>query len=235
MHSSNLMLISFLSRTLEMKLQVVLSEVSFNSPAHYFIKLSLNHDPYSEEFKCFQRTSVSPTCSRTPQLAQTTFYFDIPSSHPLVDSISPTIKKSVLNLTACLINQDNTPPSITVIGNVSLVVFPHASLQRNILDMQIVYFHDENDVEIGKCIVTLSKSRDGLSQKARLDPIESFLQLSTKPPLIKTKASEKLLSPNTSFIDKSLVKTKTSDTIMSPHKVIKNSFKSIYICINNYR
>jgi hypothetical protein len=165
-----------------MKLQVVLSEVSFNSPAHYFIKLNLD----SQDSKSLQRTPVSTISSKTPLFAQTTFYFELDPNHPLTTPKALTIKKSVLNLTACLINQETNPPSIIVNGTASVVVFPNEPLQRGILDMQIVYFHNESKSEIGKCIVTISvtKSGEGISEKSRLDPVDSFLNL--RPPLITT-------------------------------------------------
>lgn len=212
-----------------MKLQVAISEVSFNSPAHYFIKLALTHDPNANDSKSSQRTQVSPTCSSTPLFAQTMFYFQLPSNHPLTTLSTSNIRKSVLNMTACCINQETTPPSISVVGNVSLVVFPHASLQRNILDMQIVYFLDGNQVEVGKCIVTLSISKSGeiMSEKIRLDPVDSFIDICTNPSMLKTKVSEKMLSTTKSPLIKGpeITVSPTSLHVQSQNG-IKSSFKS---------
>jgi hypothetical protein len=187
-----------------MKLQVVLSEASFNVPAHYFIKLALTHDTQAEDSKSFQRTPVSSISSKTPQFAQTSFYFELPQNHPL-NKRNAKATKSLLKLTACLINQETTPPSIAVSGTVGVAVFPNNALQRGILDMQIVYFHNDSKAEIGKCIVTLSvtKSEKGEPENNRLDPVDSFLNL--HPPLIKAKTqnSERALVPSESFEEKS--------------------------------
>ena len=184
-----------------MNLQVVLSEVSFHSPGHYFIKLNLHHDPIQDDNKSGQRTPVSPVCSRKPQFATSNFLFQLPQNHPF-NSNSETIanlSKSYLELTACLINQETNPPSISVVGSTSLIIFPHDALQRHILDMQIVYFYDEQKTEIGKCIITLSicKSLGSVSERTRLDPVDSFLELNSKPMLVK--ASENSFAASTSF------------------------------------
>jgi hypothetical protein len=188
-----------------MKLQVVISEASFNTPAHYFIKLALTHDTQADDAKSFQRTPVCPISSKTPQFAKTSFSFELPLNHPLNKRNDLAVKKSVLKLTACFINQETTPPSIVVSGTVGVIVFPNNALQSGILDMQIVYFHNDSKAEIGKCIVTLSvaKSDKQVSENSRLDPVDSFLNL--HPPLIKAESqlSDKAFTPSENIEEKS--------------------------------
>ena len=158
-----------------MLIQITISDVFFNEPAHYFIKISLDlpESPSS-------RTEVS-TLGMAPNFRNHQFQFKIEPSKTLFKSSVPPVSWTA---DACIIEKNPGKNTVKCVGRAQGSLLPNKNLSKGQTDMQIIYFKSLQSPEsVGKAIMTFSDiSNNGVfqEQQPRLDPLQSFQELMKK-------------------------------------------------------